>query len=104
MLTLIRTGIRLAVRVQPRAARTRVVGCQGGMLKVQVSAPPIGGAANAAVVDTLAAWLGVPRRTVRLVRGMSGRDKVVEIAAADPTTLVARIQALGGSVDSPGGG
>lgn len=104
MLTVTRTGVRLAVRVQPRAARTRVVGRQGGVLKVQVSAPPVGGAANAAVVETLAAWLGVPRRTVVLLQGMSARDKVVEIDSADPAALAARIRALGHAVDSPGVG
>jgi uncharacterized protein (TIGR00251 family) len=105
VVTLTRTGVRLAVRVQPRATRTRVVGIHGGVLKVQVSTPPVGGAANAAVVDTLAAWLGVPRRAVALAQGASGRDKVVAIEAADPAALAARIRALcGGSVDRPGGG
>lgn len=86
--------MRLALRVQPRAARSRVVGPHGGALKVQVAAPPVDGAANAAVIDTLAAWLGVPRRALRLVQGQSGRDKLVEITTADPAALAARITAL----------
>ena len=94
MLTLTPTGVRIAVRVQPRAARTRIVGRQGAALRVQVAAPPVGGAANAAVVEVLAAWLGVPRRTVALVRGVSGRDKVIAVDAADPAALAARIAAL----------
>lgn len=94
MLTLTTTGVRIAVRVQPRAARTRVVGRQGAALRVQVTAPPVGGAANAAVVELLAGWLGVPRRTVALVHGVSGRDKVIAVDAADPAALAARIAAL----------
>jgi uncharacterized protein (TIGR00251 family) len=94
MLTVTPTGVRLTLRVQPRSARTRVVGRHGDALRVQVGAPPVDGAANAAVVELLAAWLGVARRRVAIVQGQSGRDKVAEIAAADPSALARRIAAL----------
>ena len=104
MLTVGPGAVRLAVRVQPRAARSRVVGRQGAALKVQVAAPPVDGAANAALVALLAEWLGVPRRTVRVLRGETGRDKLIEVEAADPAVLAARVDALlQGCVDSPGG-
>jgi uncharacterized protein (TIGR00251 family) len=97
-----RAEVRLAVRVQPRAARSRVAGRHGQALKLQVAAPPVEGAANAAVIELLAAWLGVPRRDVRLVHGARGRDKVLAIATADPVALGRRIEALlAGCVDSP---
>ena len=60
------------MRVQPRSARDRVVGLHGGALKVQVTAPPVDGAANRAVIELLAEWLGVPRRAVAVVRGQHG--------------------------------
>jgi uncharacterized protein (TIGR00251 family) len=102
VLTVGRAEVRLAVRVQPRAGRSRVAGRHGEALKVQVAAPPVDGAANAAVIELLAAWLGVPRRDVRLVHGERGRDKVVAIAAADPAALGRRIEELlAGCVDSP---
>lgn len=102
MLTVGRAEVRLTVRVQPRAARSRVVGRHGEALKVQVSAPPVEGAANAAVIEVIAAWLDVPRRSVDLVQGQRGRDKVVAIAASDPAALAGRIeQLLAGCVDSP---
>ena len=102
MLTIGRGEVRLALRVQPRAARSRVVGRHGDALKVQVSSAPVEGAANAAVVELIAAWLDVPRRSVDLVQGQRGRDKVVAIAASDPTALARRIdQLLAGCVDSP---
>ena len=47
-------GIRFAVKVVPGASRDRVVGELGDALKVAVSEPPQGGAANAAVVGVLA--------------------------------------------------
>ena len=102
MLTVGRSEVRLAVRVQPRAARSRVAGRHGEALKLQGAAPPVDGAANAAVIELLADWLGVPRRDLRLAHGERGRDKVVAIAAADPAALARRIEALlAGCVDSP---
>jgi uncharacterized protein len=73
-------GIRLRVRVQPRSSQNRVVGVHGNAIKLQVIAPPVEGAANAAVADLLAKWLKVPRRSVAIVHGHGGRDKVVMIA------------------------
>lgn len=104
MLTVGPTAVRLTLRVQPRAARSRVVGRHGDALKVQVAAPPVDGAANAAVVSLLADWLDVPRRDLSIVRGEASRDKVVEVASREPAALAARIAArLEGCVDSPGG-
>ena len=73
-------AVRFAVRVQPRASRTGVDGLHGGALRVRVNAPPVDGAANAAVVEVLAEALGVARRSVRVVAGGSSRSKVVEVA------------------------
>jgi uncharacterized protein (TIGR00251 family) len=85
---------RLQVRVQPRASRSRIVGRHGEALKIQVQAPPVGGAANAAVEEILAATLGLPRRAVRVLQGFGSRDKIVEIDCADPDRYRRRLQAL----------
>jgi uncharacterized protein len=50
---------------------------------VRVAAPPVDGAANAALVELLADVLGVPRRYVHVVAGASSRSKVVEIEHGD---------------------
>ncbi len=50
-----------------------------GMLELWVRQPPVEGQANQAVVALLAEWLGVPRSSVRLVRGARARLKVVEV-------------------------
>ena len=70
---------RLQIRIQPRAARTRIVGRHGSAIKVQVHAPPVEGAANAALVDLLATSLAVSRSNVRIVQGLRSRDKLVEV-------------------------
>jgi len=50
---------------------------------VQVHAAPVGGAANAALLELLADTLGLPHRAVRIVRGAASRDKLVEIHTGD---------------------
>ena len=71
--------MRFAVRVQPRASHPGVDGVHGDSLKVRLAAPPVDGAANEALVEMLAALLGVPRRAVRIVSGLASRAKVVEV-------------------------
>ena len=72
-------SIRFPVRVQPRAAGSEIVGIHGDALKVRLAAPPVEGAANVALVELIAAALGVPRRSVRIVAGATSRGKVVEV-------------------------
>jgi hypothetical protein len=94
VLTITATGVRVAVRVQPRSPRDRVVGPHGTALKVQVAAPPVGGAANQAVIELLAKWLGVPRRAVTILQGHSSRDKLVEVLSDDPLGLARKLRAV----------
>ncbi len=92
MLTVTPTAVRIAVRVQPRSARNRVVGRYGDRLKLQVSAPPVEGAANDAIVELMAEWLRVPRRSVAIAQGHAGRDKLIEVTSDDPAALACRIE------------
>ena len=70
---------RITVKVQPRAKATRVTGRMGSAYKLQVAAPPVDGKANEECIDFLAERAGVPRSRVRIVSGMTGRMKIVEI-------------------------
>lgn len=72
-------AVRLDVRVMPRAPRARVDGLRDGRLIIRVTAPPADGEANRAVIDLLAATLGIPRHAIRIVSGASGRNKTIEI-------------------------
>jgi hypothetical protein len=71
--------VRFKVRVQPRSSREEVAGVHGDALKVRVHAAPVEGAANAAVIEVIAAALGVPRRSVQVVSGATSRSKTVEV-------------------------
>jgi uncharacterized protein YggU (UPF0235/DUF167 family) len=56
-----------------------VDGVADGILRARVTAPPVEGAANAALVRLIADELGVPRRDVRIVSGETGRTKLVAV-------------------------
>lgn len=75
------------VQVVPRAARAAVGPAVGERLRVAVTAPPVDGAANAAVVEALAEAFAVPRRAVEIVRGETGRRKTVRIAGGSAAVL-----------------
>ncbi len=70
-------GSEITLHVQPGAARSELAGLHGDALKLRISARPVEGAANAAVLEFVAIWLDVPRREVKLLRGDKSRRKVV---------------------------
>jgi uncharacterized protein (TIGR00251 family) len=61
-----------------------------GVLRVRVTAPPIEGAANQALIRFLADELGVARRDVRLVAGAAGRQKLIVVEGVEPDELIER--------------
>jgi uncharacterized protein (TIGR00251 family) len=94
------TPWRLHVRLQPRAGQNRILSRHGDAIKIQVRPPPVEGAANAALIDVLAAALGVPRRCIHIRRGVTSRTKLVEIHTNDLTGCQRRLEAaLRGRVD-----
>jgi uncharacterized protein (TIGR00251 family) len=81
------------VRVSPRAARAAIVGLHAGALKVSLTAAPVDGAANAALIELLADALDVPKRAVRIEHGDHNRQKTIAIegiTAAQLRALVPR--------------
>ena len=83
--------VELALRVTPRAARAGIDGVdEEGRLRVRVTAPPVDGAANEAVLALLASELGVRRSSVTLVAGSTGRLKRVRVDGLEETAVLAR--------------
>jgi uncharacterized protein (TIGR00251 family) len=75
--------VEIAVYVQPRASRTRIVGLHDGRLKVALAAPPVDGKANKALIAFLATTLGVSRSDLALAAGESSRRKRVRVLGLD---------------------
>lgn len=69
----------LELHVQPGAARSEFAGGHGGRLKLRLAAAPVEGKANAALVEFLADYFGVPKRNVRITAGLKSRRKRVLI-------------------------
>ncbi|MCC7046470.1 MAG: DUF167 domain-containing protein [Alphaproteobacteria bacterium] len=91
-------GLRLAVRLTPKASADRIFGvvvddAGRAALKAAVTAAPEDGRANAALLKLLAKWLDVPRTTLSVASGHAHRSKLVHLAG-DPAVLGPRIAAL----------
>jgi len=80
-------SLTVDVLVVPRASRTAVGPMVGDRLRVAVTAPPVDGAANAAVIEAVAAAFSVRRAAVTIVRGERGKRKTVAIAGASVEDL-----------------
>jgi uncharacterized protein len=91
-----KVSTRLRLRVVPGSGSTGIVGRHGEGWKVRVAAPPERGKANEAVVRLLARTLGLPARSVTLVSGHAGRDKMVEVAGIDPAETESRLSSAEG--------
>lgn len=90
--------IRFHVQVTPRSSRTSVGGTREGALVVRVTASPVEGAANEAVLRALAGALGVPRADVVIEWGRRGRRKLVSA----PASCDATVTRLAGAASVPG--
>ena len=71
--------ITLSIRIQPRASKNEIVTMESGGIKIRLTAPPVDGAANEALVKFLATTLSIPKSHVEIVSGHTSREKVVRI-------------------------
>jgi uncharacterized protein len=90
-------GIAIHVRLTPKSSAARIAGAgrhgERAVLKAYVTAPPEDGKANAALVQLIAAWLGMPKSTVTVASGQKSRLKSV-LVAGDSAALLGKISAL----------
>jgi uncharacterized protein len=87
-------GSILSVVVVPRAARSSIEQLADGAIQVRVAAPPVDGAANAAVLRFLAGVLDVPRSRLELTGGASSRRKRITVSGLTPDELETRLHAV----------
>ncbi len=88
-------GAAITVKVIPRAPKTEVAGVMDdGTLKIRVAAPPVGGAANRALVDFLARALGLPRGQIDIIAGETSERKLISLVGISPEEVDAAVQGL----------
>ena len=83
--------MRISVRVIPRSSRN-VLEWDEGSIRARLTAPPVEGAANAALIELLSKQLALPRRNIEIVRGATGRQKIIEIAGLTLEEVEQRIR------------
>jgi hypothetical protein len=85
-------GAALAVRLTPRASKNEIVEIlSDGTVKVHVTAPPVEGQANEALLKFLGQVLGVPRSRLDVVAGATGRDKLISVIDMDAADVHKKI-------------
>ncbi len=83
-------GVVLRVRVQPKASREAISGTLEG-IKVALTAPPVDGEANAALIALVAKRVGLPKSAVRLVSGEKSREKTLFLPGKGLDVVVAAL-------------
>ncbi|GHO68511.1 UPF0235 protein [Ktedonobacter sp. SOSP1-52] len=84
--------MQVPVRVIPRSNRNTLE-WEEGAIKARLTAPPVDGAANAALIALLAETLSLPKRAITLIRGATGRQKIVEIEGLEQAEIIQRLSA-----------
>jgi len=91
-------GISLSLYVQPGASKSAWAGLHDASLKLRIAARPIDGEANKEVCAYLAKFFGVPKTSVQIVHGATGRNKIVTIMG-DTDELIRKAEQLQRSAD-----
>ena len=87
-----RFGAALAILVVPGASRNEIADIlEDGTIRIRLTAAPVEGKANAALIDYLSKVLDVPKSKIDIVAGHTRRDKLVSILDIDAETIQARI-------------
>lgn len=88
-------GAAFSVKVHPRAKKNAISGEIGDALKLALTAPPVDGAANAACIKFLAEVLDVPRSSVTIAAGETGRQKVIRVHGVAAAEIEQRLRTQG---------
>ncbi len=85
-------GATFSIKVHPRARKNAITGEVGDALKVALTAPPVEGKANEACIRFFAELLDVPRSSVTIAAGETGRQKVIRIQGLTAVEVQGRLQ------------
>lgn len=89
------TGAAITVKVLPRAKKTEVVGVmEDGTYRIRISAPPVEGAANRALIEFLSQALNIPPSRIDIVAGQFSERKLVSLVGVTPAQVDAALGRL----------
>jgi|SRR5689334_11658457 uncharacterized protein (TIGR00251 family) len=84
-------GMTFSIKVHPRARKNAITGVVGDALKLALTAPPVDGKANQAVIEFFADLFAIPRSSVTIASGETSRNKVVRITGVSKTLAEQRL-------------
>jgi uncharacterized protein (TIGR00251 family) len=84
-------GATFAVKVHPRARQNAITGTVGNAVKLALTAPPVDGKANQAVIEFFADLFDIPRSSVTIASGETSRNKMVRISGMNKWTVEERL-------------
>jgi uncharacterized protein len=87
-------GITFAVKVHPRARKNAITGTVGDALKLALTAPPVEGKANQAVIEFFADLFEIPRSSVTIASGETSRNKIVRISGMNRRVVKERLAGM----------
>ena len=86
-----RDGIQFPVIIQSRSSKNKICELQGESLKIRLTSPPVDGAANKMCIKFLASQLGIASSQISIVRGQTGRNKLLCIKGMGPSEFLKKI-------------
>jgi uncharacterized protein len=87
------TGVTFAVKVHPRARKNAIAGVIGDALKLALTAPPVDGKANQAVMEFFADLFAISRSSVTIASGETSRNKVIHVSGIRAEQARQKLQA-----------
>jgi uncharacterized protein (TIGR00251 family) len=72
-------AMKLRITVKPNARKNEVTRSADGTLVIRVAVPPIEGKANEKVIEVLSEYLNKPKRSIAIVSGFKGKNKIIEV-------------------------
>ncbi|MDQ7815363.1 MAG: DUF167 domain-containing protein [Patescibacteria group bacterium] len=70
---------KISIRVIPNASKTEIAGREGTTYKIRVAAPPVDGKANSELIEFLSDVLDIPKSSIDVIKGQSGKQKIIEV-------------------------
>ena len=86
------TGVSFAVKVHPRAHKEAITGVIGDALKLALTAPPVDGKANQAVIEFFADLFAISRSSVTIASGETSRTKVIRVSGISAEQVRQKLQ------------
>jgi uncharacterized protein (TIGR00251 family) len=82
----------LSVKVTPSAGRNEITGWRDGALHLKIAAPPEKGKANKELIDFLGRKLGIKKSAISIIKGQTGRNKVITIEGMNREEIIKRLK------------